>query len=79
MSSDWNFRQREDEPEKCAEEGCVRPACDGVRCKLHADISAYRDHATMGEERSADQKPLGRRGRRKPDRGIAAGRKRGRE
>lgn len=46
MSSDFAFRQHEEEPQPCAEDGCLRPAYDGSRCKLHADVASYREGRT---------------------------------
>jgi hypothetical protein len=45
MTDTWTLRQNNDEPDKCDEEGCARPVYDGTRCKLHADITSYREGA----------------------------------
>jgi hypothetical protein len=43
VRSDYALRQHDNEPPRCAEEGCVRPAYDRSRCKLHADVAAHRE------------------------------------
>jgi hypothetical protein len=44
VRSDFALRQHDKEPPRCAEEGCVRPAYDRSRCKLHADVAAHREN-----------------------------------
>lgn len=45
MTDTWSLSQHNEESDHCDEEGCARPVYDGTRCKLHADITSYREGA----------------------------------
>jgi hypothetical protein len=53
LSANWVFRQHNDEAESCAEDRCSRPTYDGDRCKLHADLAAYRRAVRNGHPSGA--------------------------
>ena len=59
MTDTWILRQHNDEPDDCEEEGCARPVYDGTRCKLHADLTFYREGALGSglprEQRRSDE------------------------
>jgi hypothetical protein len=42
MTDSYSFRLHGEGPQLCSEEWCERPVYDGARCKLHADLDAYR-------------------------------------